>query len=210
MAMESAEGVIKYALAFTKAAPPRAASFAAVEAWRRLLFRLGLIGQDERRYGGLAYGNVSIRVEAKQFLISGSQTGGRCRLGPDDYCLVTDFDVEHNCIAATGWIPPSSEALTHAAAYQARPSTGCVLHVHCPELWRAAERQSIPTTPKQLAYGTPELAQCLIAMMAGAAENLFALGGHEDGLIAVGATAEAAAWALIRRLPAALILDGKT
>src|SRR5690554_6460982 len=109
------EGVVKYSLDYTTTPPVIPASIIELNAWRAVLFRLGLTGQDPRRYDGLAYGNVSIRLGSTAFLISGTQTGGLPRLSAEHYSLVTGFDLEQNLIAAKGPIAPSSEALTHAA-----------------------------------------------------------------------------------------------
>ncbi|MFM8333814.1 MAG: class II aldolase/adducin family protein, partial [Candidatus Methylumidiphilus sp.] len=98
-----------------------------LNAWRQILFRLGLTGLDPRRYGGLAFGNVSLRTQGSRFAVSGTQTGGKPRLGPQDYCLVTGFDLAHNRIHAEGPVKPSSEALSHGAVYAANRSVGCVL-----------------------------------------------------------------------------------
>jgi hypothetical protein len=76
------EGVIKFALEFTAAGPVAIPGLGELNAWRRILWQLGLIGQDADRYGGYSFGNVSRRVEPydapanrRPFVISGSQTG---------------------------------------------------------------------------------------------------------------------------------------
>ena len=56
------EGVIKYQLAFTPGPALAASLLAELIAWQRILHALGLLGRDPERYGGLAYGNLSIRL----------------------------------------------------------------------------------------------------------------------------------------------------
>jgi hypothetical protein len=200
----ASEGVVKYRLDFTPAPAPDWVLIAGLDAWRTLLFRLGLTGHDPSRYGGLAYGNVSRRVGGRQFLVSGTQTGGIPRLSAAHYCRVTDFDAEANFLAAEGPIRPSSEALTHAAAYQAAPALNYVLHVHSPELWSQAGPLAIPTTDPGIAYGTPGMASAVKALLAAPETRIIAMGGHRDGLIAAGETLEAAAMPLIRLLAEAI------
>lgn len=199
----AAEGIIKYQIEFTPALAPDWVLIAELDAWRGLLFRLGLTGQDPNRYDGLAYGNVSRRLDGNRFLVSGTQTGGIEHLDAAHYCEVTDFDTSANLIVARGMIRPSSEALTHAAAYAACEAIGCVLHVHSPELWRAAPSLGLPITDSAIAYGTPAMAAEVAKRLSGAEPRVIAMGGHEDGIIAVGETIEATAWALIRSLAGA-------
>ena len=194
------EGVIRYRIDFTPAPAPQFARIAELNAWRGILYRLGLTGHEPHRYGGLAYGNVSQRMEPDSFLISGTQTGGQPVLGPEHYCRVTRWNLADNRIVANGPLPPSSEALTHAAAYAANGHIRCVLHVHSPEIWSQAERRGTPCIPAGIGYGTPEMAQAVEALLHSPECRLIAMLGHRDGLIAVGETPEQAAWVLIRTL----------
>ena len=206
---DSGEGVIKFGLSFRPASPPRHRGLLQLEGWRRIFFRMGLIGRNPDRYGGLAYGNVSLRTGARRFLVSGTQTGGFPRLTAAEYARVESWDLPANHIRAAGAIRPSSEALSHAALYQANRVIGCVIHVHCPELWLAAvqERLPIPVTPTELTYGTAELAAALqdLAGVSGAA--VICMGGHQDGLLAYGMKPDDAASELLRLLAAALAAD---
>jgi hypothetical protein len=142
------EGVIKFDLYHQEAPLAWDGLLTELNVWRNLLFELGLTGQDPSRYGGLGYGNVSIRAAKAEFIISGSQTGGIRELGDAHYVLVTHADSERNRIESMGPIRPSSESMTHAAAYAAYPWIQCVLHVHHPSIWRAAERMGLPATPE--------------------------------------------------------------
>lgn len=204
------EGVTKYRLIFTPAPPPATDQIRELNAWRSIIRMLGLNGLDPARYGGLAYGNVSQRLPGGgiRFLISGTQTGGRIHLTSDDYCEVHGFDLEANQLEASGPVPPSSEALTHAAVYRAQPAWRCVMHAHSPEIWRHAGRLGLPATPPEIEYGTPEMALAVEAIAAGPGVPLIAMLGHADGIIAYGRTVEATARILISYLAEALQLDG--
>jgi hypothetical protein len=201
------EGVIKFGLAFRRAGPLDWAGVAALDAWRQVLFRLGLTGLDPARYGGLAYGNVSLRAGARRFIVSGTQTGGKPALGPGDYCLVLDFDLAENRLCAEGPVEPSSEALTHGAVYEAVPRVGCVLHVHSPEVWRNAGRLGLRQTGAAIAYGTPEMGWAVAEAVAGRGAGVVAMGGHEDGVLAFAGCPAQAAARLLRCLARALELD---
>jgi len=198
------EGVVKYRLNYTATPPVNPEIVAELNAWRTILYRLGLTGQDPRRYDGLAYGNVSIRQGTMAFLISGTQTGGQPKLSSEHYSLVTGFDLEQNLISAKGPIPPSSEALTHAAVYQSGSRIDCVLHVHAPEIWQKAETLAIPVTDRQVGYGTPEMAREVGHLVRTSKSPVIAMGGHEDGIIAFSSTIEEAATSLIHSLAQAL------
>lgn len=211
--MAEQEGVIKFRLRHRVSSACSRDEIRELNAWRSVLFRLGLIGQDPLRYGGFGFGNVSQRLGeagSRSFLVSGTQTGGKPHLGPDDYTLVKKADIQANIIESRGPIEPSSEALTHAAVYAAAPNVRCTLHVHCPEIWRAVRPLMLPSTAPEIAYGTREMAEAVHALFeAGKLDrmNLFAMLGHEDGLVAFGETAQAAALVLIRQLALAYSLS---
>ena len=119
--MTMQEGVVQFNLTFLPADPLPAAMLGSLNAWRQILYRLGLIGQDPHRYGGLGFGNVSIRMESgnnASFIISGTQTGGMDRLSPEHYTLVKTFDPATNSVVAEGVVRPSSESLTHGSLYR--------------------------------------------------------------------------------------------
>ncbi len=140
--MAETEGVIKYRLDFTRGPASPRSLIDSINAWRRILYQLELVGSDPNRYGGLGFGNVSRRVRAGEpaFVISGTQTGHLPALGPAHYCLVSHCDPHCNAVTAQGPIRPSSEALTHGALYDADPGIQCVLHVHSPDIWNQAQR----------------------------------------------------------------------
>jgi hypothetical protein len=67
------EGVIKFKLTLKRAPAPEMIQVIALEKWRALLFKLGLIG--EYPIDKIGYGNLSSRLQKKSFIITGSQTG---------------------------------------------------------------------------------------------------------------------------------------
>ncbi len=184
-------------------------------AWRELLARLGLIGRDAARYEGYGYGNVSARVGPfgdvgrgqRPFLVTGTQTGGRRDVTLADFCLVERYDVARNLVVSRGLVPPSSESLTHGAIYDVAPAARAVLHGHAPELWRGARSLGIPVTREDVRNGTPAMAleaQRLYRESTLASIGILAMGGHEDGVIAFGRSADEAGEILVRHLARAL------
>lgn len=168
-------------------------------AWREILARTGLVGQEPGLYGGFGYGNVSVRVGApaaprrrRPFLISGTQTSGKACMTLADFCLVEACDVDHNTVESIGRVLPSSESLTHGAVYGLGSHIRWVLHSHSPTIWRRARQLNIPTTGADVAYGTPEMArevERLYRETQLSTVRILAMGGHEDGIISFGRSA---------------------
>lgn len=207
------EGVIRFAAEHrtAAAAPDRTGALAcALSSWREILAQTGLVGQDPARYGGAGYGNVSGRLPpypgdrgARAFLITGSQTGGKKHLSLADYCVVERYDERRNWVRSSGPIMPSSESLTHGALYDLSPRIRYVLHGHCAVIWRHAEALGLPTTHPSVEYGTPEMARemrRLYQTTSLADRRVLAMGGHEDGVVAIGVTLEEAGAALVSTL----------
>jgi ribulose-5-phosphate 4-epimerase/fuculose-1-phosphate aldolase len=211
--VEALEGVIKFAMQFEEAPPPDPRLLALLNAWRTVLHRLSLTACEAGRYDGLAYGNLSMRVFGEQvadqnplFLISGTQTGGLAELSAEHYCWVVDYSLRSNWLHAIGPIGPSSEALTHAAVYDAEPTVNCAIHVHCPEIWLAAQRLEIPVVAADIPYGTPEMALAIAALVRRHPSAIVAMRGHQDGIISYGPSIEETAVNLIRMLARAFEL----
>ena len=207
--MTSNEGVIKFQLDFTEAEPLSAEIFKELNIWRDQMFTVGLIGKDPDRYEGFSYGNVSQRLKTgeKAFIICGSQTGGIPLLNEQHYVTVDSCDFDNNRINAHGPIKPSSESLTHGIIYQSNPSINFVLHVHSPEIWQLRHQLDIPCTSADADYGTQEMVREVSGLLDN--ENVknghvFAMDGHEDGIVSFGATGEIAAGVLISSLCKAL------
>jgi hypothetical protein len=157
-----------------------------LEKARSELFALGLIGAYPN---GIGFGNISARSkDAASFMISGSATGGFSTLMPEDYALVTGYNIAQNTIFCTGLIQASSESLTHAAIYQVIPHVGAVIHVHCLWLWEKLMGK-YPTTAAGIEYGTPEMAQAvgqLASNIKDDEEKIIVMGGHREGILAFG------------------------
>ena len=188
--MAETEGVIKYQLEFTRTTPP-VIDLGEVNSWRSILHGLELIGQHPGRYQGYGYGNISCRGpdHPARFIISASQTGGIARLANRHYSLIEGWDIKHNRVSASGELPPSSEALTHAMIYDTLPDCRCVMHVHNPRLWHYGLRQGLPQTADSTEYGTLEMALEVRQLLSDPTTlkcGLLFMAGHEDGLLSFG------------------------
>ena len=206
------EGVIKFDLLFSEAAPVTMDSIHELESWRRILREHQLIGQEPDRYAGYGYGNVSKRVGSpaaprghRPFIISGTQTGGLAHLDNTHYALVTACDTGHNRVVAEGPIRPSSESLTHGILYDLDEDIHFVFHVHSKQLWESAPGLGIPLTSPAVPFGTVAMAREVERLFNEsdlATGRLFAMGGHEDGVVAFGHTADATGRVLLDALAA--------
>lgn len=186
-------------------------------AWRGILARLELVGQDPDRYGGAGYGNVSCRVGpfpgrtgARPFLISGTQTGGHPCMSLADHAVVSRYDIARNWVASAGLVRPSSESMTHGAIYDLGAQIRWVLHAHCPPLWRRARELRLPCTPEGVDYGTVEMAMSVKRLWRGTPlpeVRIFAMLGHDDGIVTFGRTASEAGEVLVTALARAYALD---
>jgi ribulose-5-phosphate 4-epimerase/fuculose-1-phosphate aldolase len=194
------EGVIKFDLRFTPSSLDAQVLPDDLRRWRDRLWQEGLIGQQAERYDGYGYGNISCRLPPfdappgqRAFLISGSQTGKLPRLDARHYAVVSACDIRQNRVTAYGPIEPSSEALTHAMLYEQDDDIHMVFHVHSPTIWQAADSMGLPVTAADIAYGTPEMAQEVARLFRETdvrQQQVFAMGGHEDGIIAFGSNAQ--------------------
>jgi hypothetical protein len=206
--MTEQEGVIKYRLDYKPGTPHEYPEIAELNAWRTILFQLGLIGQDSGRYDGLAFGNVSFRLDnTRQFVITGSQTSGLMRLTCEYCCTILSADPSRNYIVAEGAVKPSSEALTHAAVYTANSEVKAVVHVHSPIIWRHYKSLALPAIDSSIQYGTPAMAEAVLALFARNLLSeipLFVMLGHEDGIVSFGNSIANASQVLIRTLALAM------
>ena len=189
--MKEQEGVIKYQLEHTQKPINEKFSFCEINAWRTIIFRLDLIGQDPERYENLGFGNISQRLDAKsrQFIITGSQTGHIEHLSPEHYCLVVKADPHKNRIESRGHHEPSSESLTHASIYAQDSGIKAVIHAHSPEIWGNTAALRLPRCLPTFAYGTVEMALAVEQLFQSGDVrqiSLFTLLGHEDGVVSFG------------------------
>lgn len=213
--MKQHEGVVKFRLDYTPGPSLPMSTLKDLTAWRRILYMAELIGEDPLRYGGYGYGNVSMRLTSTDpsarsgFIISGTQTGALTDLTENEYAHVTACRLAENRVEATGPIKPSSESLTHATIYDLDDSVCYILHVHSPDIWRYAEWLDIPVTRKNVLYGTPEMAHEVRRLFCDTAVRermILSMGGHEDGVVAFGHTAEEAGTVMMACLARALAM----
>ena len=207
---QTQEGVIKFDLQYrAQARLPLdemvvTTAVSALNGWRQLCLRLGLIGQDPARYDGYGFGNISQRVSPEgAFVISGTQTGGLATLTAVDFALVTTCDPTENRVCAVGPVKPSSESMTHAVLYRLDPAIQAVIHVHSPVMWHTAVALNLPQTAADVPYGTPAMAaevERLFRDTAVASGGIFSMAGHEDGIVAFGPSLEAAGAVLVATL----------
>jgi len=157
------EGVIKFEAEHTRevlSGQRYGALCCRLVAWREIMSKTQLVGQDPNLYGGAGYGNVSARVGppgsamgARAMLISGTQTGGLAHVGLDDFCLVERYDYRRNRVRSRGMIEPSSETMTHGAIYDLSPHIRFVFHGHGAIIWRRA--RALPSgRPRRSPCGT--------------------------------------------------------
>jgi ribulose-5-phosphate 4-epimerase/fuculose-1-phosphate aldolase len=179
------EGVIKFNCEWTRSTPLDKAWIRDINFCRDKLYALGLIGVNDE---GIGYGNISIRLQGNEFIISGSGTGKLRKLTEDHYAHVTGYDVERNKIWSTGPILASSESLTHAMIYELASDVTAVIHVHHVGLWQKL-LDTLPATGANIPYGTPEMASEIKRLFTEqnlSRNRIFAMAGHSDGIICFG------------------------
>ncbi|HMH34102.1 MAG TPA: class II aldolase/adducin family protein [Puia sp.] len=179
------EGSIKFNCHWIEEEPLDDACIEKLNQWRERLYTLHLIGVTE---DGIGYGNMSLRFEEDQFIITGSGTGRLEKLSSRHYTKVTDYNFGQNSVTTAGPIIASSESLTHAAIYKTKKDINAVFHVHHHALWKKLLK-TLPSTAKDILYGTPEMAIEVIRLIQETKQagiNIFAMAGHEDGILAFG------------------------
>jgi ribulose-5-phosphate 4-epimerase/fuculose-1-phosphate aldolase len=184
------EGIIKFKLTLKRAPAPEMNSVIALEKWRALFFKLGLVGEYPNEKIG--FGNLSSRLSKKSFIITGSQTGHLPHLQAHHYTRVIECDLKKGMVTAEGLIPPSSESLTHFGIYEANPGIQFVFHVHHQKLWEMLRDGNFDFIDEGIAYGTQEMAEAAQSLLKDKSSGVFVMKGHEDGIISYGTTAEEA------------------
>ncbi len=196
MADGAVDGVIKYRHRRVAGGVEVPVDLVALNDARTALFDLGLIGVDAQ---GVGYGNVSVRGQGDQFVISASATGAARLLPLRHYCQVMAFSVDDNEVTSRGLRAASSESLTHGAIYGADARVRCVVHVHSRRLFAALLGANALHTPANVAYGTPAMARAVTALVR-AQRHLpvvFAMAGHQDGVVAYGVDVASVQTALV-------------
>jgi L-ribulose-5-phosphate 4-epimerase len=178
------EGVIKFNCNWIKSEPLNFELIKELNEWRDKLYAIKLIGENSE---GVGYGNISIRYK-NIFIISGSSTGKLSRLTAEHYTLVMNYNFDENTLTSAGPVAPSSESLTHAIIYEHEKDVNAVMHVHHFALWKKL-LQVFPATSKTVEYGTPAMAREICRLLEEhdlAEKKIFAMGGHEGGVISFG------------------------
>lgn len=189
------EAVIRFACEHVRAPACEERDILELNEWRRKLRALRLVGRDPARYGGLGYGNLSRKLAGGELLITGSQTGHLQELTPAHFVRILDFDPDRNWIRSRGLVAPSSETLTHLAIYRSAAEAGFVFHAHCPEVWQARAELGLPMTDPKFECGTIELYHAVVELLHDPAvcrRRILVMGGHRDGVMSWGETADQA------------------
>ena len=171
--------------------------------WRNKFKAAGLVGQDATKYGGLGFGNLSKRMPDGTFLITACQTGLQENLTPDEYVTITAFDPSQNLVCSKGMRHASSETMTHLAVYDSNQGVRFVFHVHSPEIWTARDNLGLPTTSPDVECGTVEMnseVRQLLKEREYFQKGVLAMGGHADGILAWGETADETGFNLLSLL----------
>ncbi len=169
-------------------------------AWRNRLLCAGLVGRDPNRYGGVGFGNLSGRLPlfpglpgVRPFLITGTQTSGLPSVNLGDLCVVNRYDPKYNWVESFGLVRPSSESMTHGVLYDADPAIRYVFHGHSPIVWKQAWALDLIVTDPAVDYGTPAMCrevEWLLRDPKVARRQVLVMGGHRDGILAFGKTAD--------------------
>lgn len=182
--MKNEEGYIKFNLDWNKQTFEfNDHNFDTINSFRDKLYTLGLIGAYP---DGIGFGNLSIRNDNDEFIISGSATGNFKKLTKDQYALVKEFYIEKNTVHCAGSIEASSESLSHGAIYKANKDVNAVIHVHHLDMWQQYINV-LPTTCLDAEFGTPEIAK-EIANQVNQDSGIIIMGGHPEGIITYGKT----------------------
>ena len=193
------EGYVKFKTNWVKEELAATDKLQRLNHWRNKLFDLGLIGANK---DGTGFGNISVRLEEKRFLITGTSTGIIRKLTARHYTRVTEFDIDNNSLTCYGPIVASSESLTHGIIYGHTSAINAVIHIHNNVLWKQLMHR-VPTTSPNVKYGTPEMAFEMRRLLSSGSmryHRIIVMAGHEDGLISIGRDLDEAGKAILELL----------
>lgn len=194
------EGYIKFEVDWKETLPFETTQLAQLIYWRQKIFELGLIGMYEN---GIGFGNISQRIgNTNHFFISASKTGNLRQVDAAHFAKVVQVSIDRNYLYCEGPSIASSESMSHAVIYAQCPWVNGIIHGHQCSLWQQLLRQ-VPTTSKDIAYGTPEMAYAIIDLLQTPAlqhQHIFAMEGHEEGFFTFGESLAAAAEVIMRWL----------
>ncbi|NOX45146.1 MAG: class II aldolase/adducin family protein [Caldiserica bacterium] len=129
--------------------------------------------------GGLSYGNLSVRRDARRFWMSASGVDkGNLREIGRDILLVKDYDPVENAMVLS--VPPhveprrvSVDAIEHWMIYREHPEVGAIIHVH-------AWMEGVPSTQVHYPCGTYELARSVAELIRAAPDPARAVVGLKN------------------------------
>lgn len=136
---------------------------------------------------GVGFGNLSMRM-GDHFIITGNTTGQHRVLNSSHFARILNYDAKSNICTSEGPLKPSSESGTHAVIYDVLPEINVVLHIHNKEIWQEILQNGF-YTEDNIEYGTPEMAEAvktLIQQPEVQNAGLFAMRGHEEGVVVFG------------------------
>ncbi len=140
--------------------------------------------------GGLSYGNLSVRKDARRFWMSASGVDkSNLREIGRDILMVKGYDPEANAMVLS--VPPgvrprrvSVDAIEHWMIYRAHPEVGAIIHVH-------AWMDGVPSTQFNYPCGTYQLAEAVAEQVRAAPDPARAVVGLKNhGLTITGRTLE--------------------
>ena len=188
----SETGVIKFQCEHIMCEVSPFAGFAELNACRRKLQQLRMLGVDAT---GIGFGNLSLRDgDGPAFYITGSGTGALPQLQLSHIARVTAYNFQQNWVGCEGATVASSESLTHAAVYESAPIVRAVVHGHNARLWERLLHR-VPTTSRDVEYGTSEMAvevQRLFRDTDVLERKIFVMAGHPEGIVTFGETLDQA------------------
>jgi class II aldolase/adducin N-terminal domain-containing protein len=185
------EGYIKFHCHWEKATALQK-DLSELISWRNKLFQMGLIGHYHDINVG--FGNISQKMEGKQFIISGTQTGHIEYIQAEHFTTVTDYNISTNEVWCKGPVKASSEFMTHAMIYDNDPLAEGVIHIHSKALWKQLINKA-STTKKEVPYGTPEMANEITRLFNETEvknQKIIVMAGHEEGILSFGTCLEEA------------------
>jgi hypothetical protein len=193
------DGYIKYRSERRDGTVAPSAELDALNRARTSLFDRKLIGVYPN---GVGFGNLSVRTQGRLFVVTASATGGMRTLANEHYCLVEEFSTAENRVRSVGLLPASSEAMTHGAIYTAHATVQCVMHVHSRPLFDYCISGGHLSTSASIPYGTPAMAQAVSALVVAqpGLPVLFAMAGHDEGMVAYGADVASTLYKLLNEL----------
>ena len=194
----SSDGYVKYTVEHTITPAMDIPHWAEINDARTQLYQMGLVGGHPN---GVGFGNISVRLQGNEFIISGTATGALPVLDSGKFCLIKSFDLEKNYVVAMGPVKPSAESMTHGAVYKSSSGANCVIHIHSRRIFDGMVRDCCSSTPGDATYGSPEIAlaveKCIREL--GKDEGRIVMLGHDEGVIAYGPSVERA-FALVQEL----------